>query len=182
MSFLRKNKKGFTLTEVLLVLGLAAIIIIIIFMSYPKVRASQQVEAESKNIAAMQAGARSLYSSTANYAGLTNEIAIKANIIPDNMLQNSDGSTILNAWKGDVTIKSDGNTHSGEDDSGFYIRYVRLMPEACSKLVTSVAGSFYEINVNGTTVKDSGGQLDIQKTTTACSITGSGNYVLFYSE
>lgn len=182
MSFLRKNKKGFTLTEVLLVLGLAAIIIIIIFMSYPKVRASQQVEAEAKNIAAMQAGARSLYSSTANYAGLTNEIAIKANIIPDNMLQNSDGSTILNAWKGDVTIKSDGNTHSGEDDSGFYIRYVRLMPEACSKLVTSVAGSFYEINVNGTTVKDSGGPLDIQKTTTACSITGSGNYVLFYSE
>ena len=81
----RKSKKGFSLLELLLVMGIIAALIVAAFIVYPKVQASQRSQAESNNIATIQAGVKSLYSSTSNYTGLTTSVAIQSKIFPDNI-------------------------------------------------------------------------------------------------
>lgn len=179
----KKMKQGFSLLELMLVLGIIAALVVGAFIVYPKVRASQQVELEAKNISTISAGIRSLYAGKSNFEGLNDSVALGAKIFPDNLIVGTGTSaSLVNSFKGTVMVSSDGETHSGQDDSGFFIKYTRLMPDVCSKLVSAVASSFYEINVNGTYVKEEGGSVDMTKLTTACSITGSGNYALFYAE
>ncbi len=43
----RKSKKGFSLLELLLVLGIIAALVVAAFIVYPKVQASQRAQAES---------------------------------------------------------------------------------------------------------------------------------------
>lgn len=44
----RKSKKGFSLLELLLVLGIIAALVVAAFIVYPKVQASQRAQAESR--------------------------------------------------------------------------------------------------------------------------------------
>ena len=80
-----KNKKGFSLLELLLVLGIIAALVVAAFIVYPKVQASQRAQAESNNIATIQAGVKALYTSASSFTGLTNTVAVQAKIFPDNM-------------------------------------------------------------------------------------------------
>ncbi|MBN3146279.1 prepilin-type N-terminal cleavage/methylation domain-containing protein [Pectobacterium brasiliense] len=82
----RKYRKGFSLLELLLVLGIVAGLVVSAFIVYPKVQAAQRVEMESKNIAAIQAGVKALYASAPDYSGLNNTVALNASIFPDSML------------------------------------------------------------------------------------------------
>jgi prepilin-type N-terminal cleavage/methylation domain-containing protein len=67
-----KSKKGFSLLELLLVLGIIAALVVAAFIVYPKVQASQRAQAESNNIATIQAGVKALYTSASSFTGLTN--------------------------------------------------------------------------------------------------------------
>lgn len=100
----RKSKKGFSLLELLLVLGIVAALVVAAFIVYPKVQASQRAQAESNNIATIQAGVKALYTSASSFTGLTNTVAVQAKIFPDNMLSGT-GNTAkpINAFKGNVT-------------------------------------------------------------------------------
>ena len=72
----RKSKKGFSLLELLLVLGIIAALVVAAFIVYPKVQASQRAQAESNNIATIQAGVKALYTSASSFTGLTNTVAV----------------------------------------------------------------------------------------------------------
>ena len=63
----KKSKKGFSLLELLLVLGIIAALVVAAFIVYPKVQASQRAQAESNNIATIQAGVKALYTSASSY-------------------------------------------------------------------------------------------------------------------
>lgn len=58
LNYKRKSKKGFSLLELLLVLGIIAALVVAAFIVYPKVQASQRAQAESNNIATIQAGVK----------------------------------------------------------------------------------------------------------------------------
>ena len=85
----KKSKKGFSLLELLLVLGIIAALVVAAFIVYPKVQASQRAQAESNNIATIQAGVKALFTSASSFTGLTNSVAVQAKIFPDNMLSGS---------------------------------------------------------------------------------------------
>ena len=175
-----RNKKGFTLTEVLLDLGLAAIIIITIFLAYPKVLASMRADAESKNISTIVAGVKGLYTASSTYTGLVNSVAANAKIFPDNML-NGSSTDPVNSWKGNVTLAAAATGPSGVAGSSFTITYTAVPSNECAKMVTGLAANFYTVAVNGTAVKTAGGTLDIPSTTTACNTGGNTNTLLFTS-
>ncbi|WP_117102748.1 prepilin-type N-terminal cleavage/methylation domain-containing protein, partial [Klebsiella pneumoniae] len=46
-----KNKKGFSLLELLLVLGIIAALVVSAFVVYPKVRDARYIDIEAKHIA-----------------------------------------------------------------------------------------------------------------------------------
>ncbi len=177
-----KNKKGFSLLELLLVLGIIAALVVAAFIVYPKVQASQRAQAESNNIATIQAGVKALYTSASSFTGLTNSVAVQAKIFPDNMLSGSGSAAKpINAFKGNVTLAADKTGPSGADGSSFTITYSNVPAAECTKIITA-AGNFYTAGV-GTAgnVKAAGEVLDVAKTATQCESGGNSNTLIFTS-
>ncbi|MCK3083668.1 type 4 pilus major pilin [Escherichia coli] len=178
-----KSKKGFSLLELLLVLGIIAALVVAAFIVYPKVQASQRAQAESNNIATIQAGVKALYTSASSFTGLTNTVAVQAKIFPDNMLNGSGSSaTPINAFKGNVVVESADTGPSAATGSSFTITYSNVPAAECTKIITAAAGNFYTAGV-GTAgnVKAAGEVLDVAKTATQCQTGGNSNTLIFTS-
>ena len=173
---MKKIKKGFTLTEVLLVLGVAAIIIMLIFLVLPKVLSASKSSQDIKNLTSLQNSIHEIYGSQASYNGVSADVLLKARAIPENMLANpaQSNSDIINAFSGKVFL--------GQVINGFSIAFANIPPDACVKMVTAVAPLYYQITANGVNVKAyySTPQMDIGNVTTQCATT-QNNYLIFYS-
>ena len=125
-------------------MGIIAALIVAAFIVYPKVQASQRAQAESNNIATIQAGVKALYTSASSFTGLTNTVAVQAKIFPDNMLSGSGSSaTPINAFKGDVIVESANTGPSAAQGSSFTITYKNVPAAECTKIITAAAGNFY---------------------------------------
>ncbi|HEI8485815.1 TPA: prepilin-type N-terminal cleavage/methylation domain-containing protein [Morganella morganii] len=174
----KKSKKGFSLLELLLVLGIIAALVVAAFIVYPKVQASQRAQAESNNIATIQAGVKALFTSASSFTGLTNSVAVQAKIFPDNMLSGSGSAAKpINAFKGNVTLAADKTGPSGADGSSFTITYENVPASECTKIITAAAGNFYIAQVGDATVKEAGGTLNVAATAAACSDANSNKLV-----
>ncbi|ENK4556396.1 TPA: prepilin-type N-terminal cleavage/methylation domain-containing protein [Escherichia coli] len=179
----KKSKKGFSLLELLLVLGIIAALVVAAFIVYPKVQASQRAQAESNNIATIQAGVKALYTSASSFTGLNNLVAVQAKIFPDNMLRGSGNfATPLHAFKGAVILDVANTGPSSAAGSSFTITYYNVPAAECTKIITAAAGNFYAAGV-GTAgnVKAAGEVLDVAKTATQCQSGGNSNTLIFTS-
>lgn len=180
----KKSKKGFSLLELLLVLGIIAALVVAAFIVYPKVQASQRAQAEANNIATIQAGVKALYTSASSFNGLSTTVAVQAKIFPDNMLSGS-GSAVepINAFKGKVIVEADSTGPSATSGSSFNIIYRNVPAAECTKIVTAAAGNFYTAGVGGTAgnVKSAGGVLDVALTASRCQSGGNSNTLIFTS-
>ncbi|MDY4379104.1 type 4 pilus major pilin [Pectobacterium brasiliense] len=147
----RKYRKGFSLLELLLVLGIVAGLVVSAFIVYPKVQAAQRVEMESKNIAAIQAGVKALYASAPDYSGLNNTVALNASIFPDSMLSGEgDERTVVNSFKGDVELVASGINQNGNiiADAAFSITYYGVPSAECIRLIYAVRNNFSSVLIN----------------------------------
>lgn len=173
---MKNFKKGFTLTEVLLTLGLAAIIIILIFMVLPKVLSASKSSQDIKNLTTLQSAVREIYRGQASFNGVSADVLLKAKMIPENMVLNpaQANTDIINAFNGRV--------YFGYGQNTFFIAFANIPPDACVKMVTAVAPLFYQITANDVSVKAyySTPQMDIGNVTTQCS-SNQNNYLIFYS-
>lgn len=179
----KKSRKGFSLLELLLVLGIIAALVVAAFIVYPKVQASQRAQAESNNIATIQTGVKTLYTSASSFTGLSNTVAVQAKIFPDNMLSGSgSAATPINAFKGKVTLASANTGPSTAAGSSFTITYENVPAAECTKIITAAAANFYTAGV-GTAgnVKPAGGILDIAQATAQCQTGGNSNTLIFTS-
>ncbi|EAA5501528.1 type 4 pilus major pilin [Salmonella enterica subsp. enterica serovar Agona] len=174
----KKSKKGFSLLELLLVLGIIAALVVAAFIVYPKVQASQRAQAESNNIATIQAGVKALYTSASSFTGLNNSVAVQAKIFPDNMLSGSGSAAKpINAFKGNVVVASADTGPSAATGSSFTITYENVPAAECTKIITAAAGNFYIAQVGDATVKEAGGTLNVAATAAACSDANSNKLV-----
>ncbi|EDM1757893.1 type IV pilin [Salmonella enterica subsp. diarizonae] len=175
----RKSKKGFSLLELLLVLGIIAALVVAAFIVYPKVQAAQRAQAESNNIATIQAGVKALYTSASSFTGLTNTVAVQAKIFPENMLSGT-GNTVkpINSFKGDVILAAAATGPSAAAGSSFTITYANVPAAECTKITTATAGNFYIAAVNTKVVKPAGGVIDVAATTAACNNATSNTIIL----
>jgi len=178
MEILRK-KKGFTLTEVLLVLGLAAIIIITTLMMYPKISANMRASKEAHNITIIGAGVKVLYNSSPYYTGLDTDVAVKGNVFPDSILEGT-SKTPMNVWRGVIELAPGNDGPSGATDSSFSITDPNIPALECIHLVTEVNSNFYQVKINGTTVKSPSINFDPAIITQACN-SPNNNSVVFIS-
>ena len=108
MQFLniKKNKqsKGFTLVEILLVVGFIALAGVGIYATYNKVQVSNQANVESRNIDTIRAGIKGLYGSKNAYTGLTNTVVNQAKITPESMRDGTNVATIVHQFGGAVNV------------------------------------------------------------------------------
>jgi type II secretory pathway pseudopilin PulG len=179
------NRKGFTLVEILLVVGFIAIAGISIYMAYDKVNTTNKALTESKNVNLLKAGIKNLYGGSQSYTGVTNIVLNDSRSTPDSMralpyvaLDNN----IINMWGGAVSV-STVILGGGGINNGFQIKYTKVPGDVCAKLATSLTTNIEQITVAGVLVKAYGtANLDVPLLATNCATdTGTGVTMLFDS-
>lgn len=187
MKFLKRNsKKGFTLVEILLVVGFIALAGIGIYTVYTKVQMSNAALTEGKNLDTLRAGVKNLYGGTQNYTGLTGAVLNDARVTPDSMRKvnpyTAADININNTFGGAVTVLP--LALGGGANNGFQVTYPKIPGAVCAKLVTGAGAAWDQISVGGTVVKKFGtGSLDVPNLATACAgdTTGTGVTITFDS-
>lgn len=132
----RMKAKGFSLIEILLVIGIIAVLAIAAFIIFPQVQASSRANTEQSNIMTIAAGVKNLFNG--RYAGLTNTVAIQGNIVPASMVS---GSTINSSWGTAVQLAP------GSPTTMFTITYNNIPTEVCLKLVPGLVQNFERITL-----------------------------------
>ena len=145
---------GFSLIELLLVLGVIAILLVSAFVIYPQVSHANKVKTETANLAAIQASMRSLFASSgSNYALLPPEVSTatlnNARVFPASM-NGGDYTTgaIRHSWDGLVSLHATNFSHAGIPvGRGFSINYMDMPSQACVDMVSRSFKTFKIIMV-----------------------------------
>lgn len=190
-----KSKKGFSLLELLLVLGIVAALIVASFIVYPKVRDARYVDIEAKHIGQIYASVRNVYVGKPDYSGLaTTAVAIPAQFFPDDMLKKNI-TWGISSWGCYVVVDANDVSPSGLAASSFTISYSDVPDSVCIRLITAVVGAFYNIYISnqkginsggesasknyGTLVKQNGNNTDIALASSTCQSGGQNNRIVF---
>lgn len=110
-------------------------------------------------------GVQSLYANQVGFSGLTNSVAISANIPPSNEVSAANG-TISNPYGGSITLQPD-TTYA----NAFDVIVGGLGNGACAKLATGLTAQAVE--VNGTSISTNGQPASPAAATSDCNA-GSG--------
>lgn len=181
-SFKRARSAGFSLIELLLVIGFIAGALVLAFITYPKVQATNRANTESQHITVISGGIKNLYTTAKNFSTLTPSVLVNAKIIPDDLTVTGTGTaaTITNVWGGNINVGPD------TVSSRYILTYTAVPASECSKLVTGVGVNFMKVTVGGTTMFDrlagsTGGAVNIDPATitSACNTGGDMNTIVF---
>jgi type II secretory pathway pseudopilin PulG len=181
----KKQSKGFTLIEILLVVGFIALASVGVYTIYNKVQISNNANAESRNIDLIRSGVKSLYASQTNYgaaAANLNTILNNARIVPEVMNGGQTGTAnITNSFGGAVTVTVVGL--NGGTNNAFRITYAQVPAAVCTKLAASAAAQFDAVTAGGSNVKTFGvNQIDVAALTAGCNTdAGAGVTMTFDS-
>lgn len=178
MKLIIKKNKGFTLTEILLVLVVAAAIVISAFIIYPKVQSSERVKNEVATLSYIKAGVSGLYASSASVpAGQVNtKFLYDVKILPDNLVSKN-GSTVAlrSAFGGTVDITS--SYFASYGFSAMTFTYNDFPVDSCVRFVSAAYPLFEGVAVGGNSVKDKmfgdGDDFSVAKASTECARTGT---------
>lgn len=181
----KKAAKGFTLIEILLVVGFIALAGLGVYVVYNKVSAGGAANTESRNLDTLRAGVKTLFGGSSNYASVTNLVVNQARVTPDSMRAVpyvATDTNINNSFGGAVTVLP-ATLGTASPNNGFSITYTKVPGAVCSKLVTTGGTSFDQITAGTTVVKTFGtNNLDIARLTAGCAAdTGNGVDIKFES-
>ena len=184
MKLITRKRKGFTLVEILLVVGFIALAGIGIYTVYTKVQMSNAALQEGKNLDTIRAGTKNLFGGTQTYANISNIVLNDARITPDSMRPipyQQGASSITNNFGGSVQVAA--VALGGGSNNGFSVDYPKVPGAVCAKLVTGAGTGWDQVTVGGLVVKPFGtGALDIVNLTKQCAgDNGNGIDIVFSS-
>lgn len=153
MIIFKIKSKGFTLTEILLVLVIAAAIVISAFIIYPKVKSSNNVNKELATITQIVTATKSIFGSSPDYTGWSLKTLLDAGALPDTMvLSKEDYGQYRDAWGGEVNTGTVTPGNGIVNISGYSLVY--LIPrDSCAKFVSAVYPITNGIEINYNSIK-----------------------------
>ena len=148
-----KSRKAFSLVELLLVLGVMAVILVAAFVVYPRVKREIVINEEMTNLRMVSANIKSRFP-LGNFYGLSNTYTREAKIAPTSWLdpENDWRGGLTNPFGGSVHIQPMGNDNYGFNDNPrfqgrFRITYGGLTSEYCVPMALRSEGLAEEIHV-----------------------------------
>lgn len=152
-----KNQAGATLLEMVMVVGIIAIISVGAVSYYNTVSNSNKVKDEVNNLNSLSAAIKGMFNTQGNYSGLENKIVLRSGSFPDRMrVSETNFSDIKHSWKNNG-VEVDPQTIFGSTDDGFSIVYSDVPTGACYDIVQQAARHYY-IKKGGGVWKESDGQ------------------------
>ena len=141
-----KTKKGFTLTEIAIVLGIIGLILGAVWVAASGVYSNQKVSKANTEILTILQSVRTLYSTSAT-TGLADATDMTADLcsaqaFPGDMLKTTtcSATNVNNPWGGNTTVLSSSSSVAGTGDA-LVVRMTAVPTAACISLFTSIAGN-----------------------------------------
>jgi len=179
----KSKSKGFTLIEILLVVGFIALAGIGVYIVYDKVTTSQAVNTENRNVDTIRAGAKNIYAGAKDYTGISQAVLANAKVVPDSMLTTSGtppSTTINSSFGGTIAVAP--VAFNGGTNNAFTLTFSAVPADVCSRFVTTAAASFNKVVAGAQTVKDTssttGNAIDVSKAATGCAAAANTVVVL----
>lgn len=122
-----------------------------------------------QEVSQIVSGVQSLYSNQVGFSGLSNSVAIGANIAPSNEVNAANG-TISNPYGGSITLQPD-----TAYTNAFDVIVGGLGNGACAKLATGLTAQAVEIN--GTAVGSNGQPVSPATATSDCNAGAGANSI-----
>jgi len=135
--------RGFSLIELLLVIGFIAGALVLAFVTYPKVQATNRANVEAQHITVFAGGIKNLYSTAQNFGSLSNSVLLNAKVVPDDLQVDRAAGTINNIWGGAITVAPTAGA-----PLTYTITYTQVPSSECTKLATSVSVNFLKLVIN----------------------------------
>lgn len=167
----KRHQVGATLLEIMMVLGVVALIVIGALAFFQKTSTANKVQTEIKNLGSMIAGIEQMYSSQGNYNGLTNTVIWSSNFVPDSM-KGPATPQLFTQWKGAVTVTATGATFN---QMQILLRGIPTTP--CMDLVSGVYKQFATTIVGATTITPTS-PTAVSDIATACGASATPNITL----
>lgn len=144
---IKKIKKGFTLIEVLIVLGIAAIVAAAAYFTYNSIRTTNQANEEVRNLVLIKTAIQTVYASQRDYDGVSNSIIASSGFLPSNM--NVEAGRIDNTWRNEIIIYNWGPGPNPKPSKSFSI--VTIVPKnVCEKVVQGLVAAFDYVDIDTT--------------------------------
>lgn len=130
---IKKIKNGFTLVEVLIVLGIASVIVAGVYITYSIVRSGNQANEEVRNMIVLRENIKKMFSMQGTYSGLNTALVAKSGFVPSNI--KTDGTNLSNVWGNNYTISPVQISTPGGTFTNLF-RVQSIVPKnACEKVV-----------------------------------------------
>jgi type II secretory pathway pseudopilin PulG len=143
----KRNLMGFSLVEIVLVVGFIALASIGIYTIYTKVSSTYLAQNESRQMSAIATSALQLMSASNNPVTVDATFLVNAGIIPAGSVTSG---TYISAMGSPVVFSSVYTSNVGE----FQIAYSAMITEYCMKLVSAYQPNADYISVAGTVVQN----------------------------
>ncbi|WP_432737318.1 type 4 pilus major pilin [Maridesulfovibrio sp. FT414] len=112
---------------------------------------NDKIAKAEQNLSTFRLDVKNLYQGEPDFAGLTTDIAVTNEAVPDGMIKSS--GEVRNVWNGAVAVAA------GTDPTTFTITHNSVPEYACVKLATFQAGSWVSVTVNGVEIDQASGMV-----------------------
>jgi prepilin-type N-terminal cleavage/methylation domain-containing protein len=174
-SLRQRAQRGFTLVELLIVIGIGAVIIAVGLTRAIEARQLNKASDELSDLQTIANETRKVYANQANFTGVTMTTLARLRVFPTNRIQDAGTGNVVNAF-GATWAAAPVNVNSTDD--GITFTAAGYPRKVCVDLVTSAADTFARILVNATEVKALGGAVNVATLGTQCD-TSNNNTIAF---
>lgn len=169
----QNKEKGFTLVELLLIIGLIALASIGIYQKYKKVTTQTNTKLEVQDLYALTNKIGNAYQNSNNLTSLNNTTAIANGLVPQELIN---VPNIISRYGGTITLSP--QLVAGQP--GFEIRINNIRPDDCSAVgLSEYADKVDEVFVNATSQKTTGTSLTPANRTSIISACQTATSIAF---